>query len=136
MSEMVRGNMSIEENKAIMHLVFIEALNKGNLAIVDEVFASQFIDHSTLEQVPGTEGVQDYFAQLRRGFPDIHVTIDDVVAAEDKVVVRTTWCGTHQGPYEGIEPTGKQVKRTMIQIFRISDGQIQEEWNEGSGMLV
>ena len=128
--------MSIVENKAIIRLIYEEALNKGNLAIVDEVFASQFVDHSTPEQVPGTGGVKDYFAQVRRGFPDIRVTIDDLIAAEDKVVVRTIWRGTHQGFYEGTEPTSRQVKRTMIQIFRISDGKIQEEWNEGAGLLV
>ncbi len=127
--------MSVEENKAIIRLIFEEALNTGNLAIIDGLFASQFVDHSTLEQVPGPEGVKEYFAQVRGGFPDIRVTIDDLIATEDKVVVRTTWHATHQGLYEGIEPTGKQVKRTMLQIFRISDGKIQEEWNEGPGLL-
>jgi len=126
----------IEENKAIIRLLFEEALNKGNLAIVDELFAPEFVDHLTLEQVPGPEGVKEYFAQVRASFPDIHVIIDDLIAAEDKVVVRTTWYATHQGLYEGIEPTGKQIKRTMIQIFRISNGKIQEEWNEGPGLLI
>jgi steroid delta-isomerase-like uncharacterized protein len=127
--------MPVEENKTLIRLVFEETLNKGHLAIVDEVFSSQFVDHSTPEQLTGPRGVKAYFEQVRRGFPDIHVTIEDMIAESDKVVARTTWQGTHSEMYEGIKPTGKKVKRTMIQMFRVSDGKIQEEWNEGAGLL-
>jgi len=128
--------MPVEENKAISRLVFEEALNQGHLAVADETFSPQFIDHSTPDQIAGSGGVKTYFEQVRSGFPDIHVTIEDIIAEGDKVVVRTTWQGTHLGGYENVEPTGKQVKRTMIQIFRVSDGKILEEWNEGAGLLL
>ena len=127
--------MRTEENKALIRLVFEKALNRGHLAIVDEVFSSHFVDHSTPGQVAGPEGVKAYFEQVLRGFPDIHVTIEDMIAESDKVAVRTTWQGTHSGIYEGVESTGKLAKRTLVQIFRLSDGKIQEEWNEGEGLL-
>lgn len=126
--------MSVDQNKALIRLVFEEALNQGNLAVVDQVFAPNFVDHSTPYQLPGPKGVKDYFTKVRAGFPNLHVTIDDLIAEEDKVVVRTTWWGTQQGNYEGIAPTGKQVTRSMIQIFRLEDGRILEEWNEGEGL--
>ena len=126
--------MSVEENKAIIRRVFEEALNQGNLAVVDEVFSSNFVDHSTPDQVPGPRGVKDYFTMVRAGFPNMQVTIDDLIAEGDKVVVGTTWRGTHRGNYEGIASTGKQVIRTLIHIFRLEDGKIVEEWNEGKGL--
>jgi steroid delta-isomerase-like uncharacterized protein len=125
----------IEENKALLRLVFEEALQRGNLALIDEIFAADFVDHSTPDQPVGRDGVKEYFVAVRSGFPDIRVTLDDVIAEADKVVVRTTWRGTHLGSYEGIAPTGRVVTRTLIQIFRIVNGRIAEEWNEGSGLL-
>lgn len=50
-------------------------------------------------------------------------------------MVRTTWRGTHSGKLDNVELTSKQVTATMIQIFRIADGKILEEWNEGSDLL-
>jgi steroid delta-isomerase-like uncharacterized protein len=126
--------MSTAENKALIRRVFDEALNAGNLSLLDRLFADDFVDNATSEQRPGPRGVKDYFRAVRTGFPDMHVTIDDLLAEDDKVVVRTTWRGTHQGMYEGITPTGKTVVRTMIQIFRVADGKIQEEWSEGGSL--
>ncbi|HLZ61280.1 MAG TPA: ester cyclase [Ktedonosporobacter sp.] len=114
--------MSVEANKAIMRRLFEEGFNQGNLAVVDELFDTQFVDHSTPEQPIGRGGVKDYIAQVHADLPDIHVIIDDLIAEEDKVVVRTTWQGAHQG---------RVSTSTMIQIFRIHNGKILEEWNEG-----
>jgi steroid delta-isomerase-like uncharacterized protein len=126
--------MSTAENKALIRRVFDEALNAGELSLLDQLFADDFVDNATPEQRPGPRGVKDYFRAVRTGFPDMRVTIDDLLAEGDKVVVRTTWRGTHLGPYEGIAPTGKTVARTMIQIFRVADGKIQEEWSEGGSL--
>ena len=128
--------MTAEENKALIRRVFDEALNGGNLSVIDELFASNFVDNATPEQVAGPIGVKAYFQAVRAGFPDMHVSIDDLIAEADKVVIRTTWRGTHTGWYEGIAPTNKPVTRTMIQIFRIASGKIREEWNEGMELLL
>ena len=123
-----------EANKALMRRLFEEGFHSGKLAVVDEIFHPNFVDRSTPEQPPGTEGVKDYISTVRTGFPDISITIEDLVAEEEKVVVRTTWRGTHLGEYEGIAPTGKQVTRSMIQIFHVKDGKLLEEWSEGESL--
>ncbi|MBV9711630.1 MAG: ester cyclase [Ktedonobacteraceae bacterium] len=126
--------MSIDENKAIIRRVFDEALNLGKLELVDKLFTTNFVDHSTPEQATGPAGVKDFFSSVRSSFPDLHVSIDDIIAEDSRVVVRTTWQGTHLGRYAGKEPDGKRVDGTLIQIFHLENGQIIEEWNEGSGL--
>ena len=126
--------MSAEENRTLIQRVFAEGFNQGRLTVVDEVFAPNFVDRSTPSQPPGTEGVKEYISAVRTGFPDIAVTIEDLIATEERIVVRTTWRGTHLGAYEKLTPTGKQVMRTMIQIFHVEDGKLCEEWSEGEGL--
>ena len=123
-----------EANKALMRRLFEEGFHSGKLAVVDEIFYPNFVDRSTPEQPPGTKGVKDYISMVRTGFLNISITIEDLVAEEERVVVRTTWRGTHLGEYEGIAPTGKQVTRSMIQIFHVKDGKLLEEWSEGEGL--
>src|SRR5215813_1808883 len=127
--------MSTAANKAIMHRVFEEGLNQGRLEIIDELFSTRFMDHSTPEQAVGIEGVKEYFALVRRAVPDISVSIEDIVAEGEKVVVRTMWRGTHLRTSDGAPTPSRQVARTMIQIFRIVNGKIEEEWNEGGNLL-
>ncbi|HEY1353329.1 MAG TPA: ester cyclase [Ktedonobacteraceae bacterium] len=120
--------------KAVLRQLYTKAL-QGDLAIIDRVFASTFVDHSSPDQAPGPAGVRAYFYAVRRAFPDIRVVLDHVIAEEDYIVLRTTWQGTHLGSYEGIPATGQRVSRTLIQIFRMARGLILEEWNEGPGLL-
>jgi predicted ester cyclase len=127
--------MSAEANKALIRQLIEEVINQGNLALIDNLFDPAFVDRSAPDQPPGPAGVRDYIAAARIGFPDLRVSIEDLIAEGDKVVVRTTWRGTHTGTYAGVAPSGKQVMRTMIQIFRLSRGKIVEEWNEGSELL-
>lgn len=133
MDEQTQG---VEKNKTLLRLLFKEALHQGNLAIVDQIFSPAFIDHSTPDQPAGPTGVKDYFREIRSGFPDIQIAIEDLIAEGDRVVVRTTWQGTHLGVYDNTPPTGRSVTRTLIQIFCVRDGLIVEEWNEGAGLLL
>ena len=126
--------MPTTEHKRLIQRLFNEGFNDGKLAVVDELFHPDFVDRSTPDQLPGIQGVKDYILMVRTGFPDIFITIDDLIAEGDRVVVRTTWRGTHLGEYEGMMPTGKRVTRTMIQIFRIVNGRLYEEWVEGEGL--
>ncbi|MBA2393091.1 MAG: ester cyclase [Ktedonobacteraceae bacterium] len=119
----------------MLRLLFEEALHRGNLALIETLFSPDFIDHSTPHQPPGYAGVQDYFREIRTGFPDIQVILEDVITEGDTVVARTLWRGTHLGTYQGSPATGKTASRSLIQIFRLVDGLIREEWNEGRGLL-
>ena len=124
-----------QTNQSLIPQLSEQALHQRNLAIVDEIMSADFIDLSTPDQPAGPQGVKDYFTSIHTGFPDIRIIIDDLIAEGDKVVVRTTWRGTHQGTYEGIAPTGRQATRTLIQIFRVVNNQVVEEWNEGGSLL-
>ena len=129
------SDWTLAKNKMLVRRIYNEALLQGNLEIVDEVFSSDFVDHSTPDQPTGPGGVRAYFEAIRHGFPDVRVVIDDIIAESEKVVVRTTWRGMQMGSYEGVAPTGEVATRTLMQIFRIVDGVIVEEWNEGGSML-
>ena len=121
--------MSLEANKAIARRVFDEILNQGDLALVDELFSPETVDHNPLPgQLPGFEGARQGFQVLRTGFPDIHFTVDDQIAEGDKVVTRWTMRGTHDGVFMQAPPTGKQVTISAIAIFRIVDGRIVDRW--------
>ena len=123
--------MSVEEeNKSLVRRMF-EELNKGNLASIDDLYAADFVWHA-----PG--GSEHYDRETMKGmlasflttFPDFHVTIEDLIAEGDKVVLRFASTATHQGEYLGMAPTGKQVKSPGITIYRITGGKVVEEWAE------
>ena len=131
--------MSIEQNKALFRRMLEEALNQGNISLIDELVAPDFVEH---EEVPpgapaGREGVKMMFTMLRGAFPDLKATVDDVIAEGDKVVVRSTWSGTHKGEFMGIPPTGKRVSFGVIDIVRYADGKMVEHWGQmdNLGML-
>jgi steroid delta-isomerase-like uncharacterized protein len=76
----------------------------------------------------GAELLKEVFVRLHRAFPDLHVTIEDLIEEGDKVVARNTVTGTHQGDYMGVPPTGKTVTYNEIFIARFADGRIAETW--------
>jgi steroid delta-isomerase-like uncharacterized protein len=131
--------MSTEENKAIVRRNFEEAWNKGNLAVVDELFALDYIGHFAVhpEPVSGIEAYKQFMSGYIVAFPDAHFDIEDIVAEGDKAATRWTVRGTHRGNLAGIPPTGKQVTVTGMWILRIAGGKIAEQWgiNDTLGMM-
>lgn len=111
---------------------FIEAFNedfwnKHNIAAFEKYFPADFISHyptgdMNAEQVKGL--CQAYFS----AFPDLHITIDDLIAEGDKVVKVWTANSTNKGEFMGIPATGKRIAVTGIEVFRIADGKIAENW--------
>jgi steroid delta-isomerase-like uncharacterized protein len=124
--------MSAEENKARFQRLFNEMFNKGNLAAADEAFAPNLVFYSSTEPQPirGIEGFKGFPTMLRTGFPDISVSIDDLIGQDDIVMSRWTWRGTHLGPFQGLPPTGRQASGQGIEIYRFVDGKIEEIWLE------
>lgn len=122
--------MSTEENKALVRRGY-EQLNKGDIARIDEDFAADVVVHAPGgQEAHGLEEGKRLIIKMWRAFPDHHETVDDMVTEGDKVVARVTWTGTHQGEFQGIAPTGKQVTFTAITIYRVSGGKIVEIWEE------
>ena len=127
--------MSIEENKAVARRWNDEIWDKGNLAIIDELFASDFVwHHAPPGMMPNVESYKQYQTESLGAFGDMNCTVEVMVAEEDKVAIRWNWRGTHRGGYMGIAPTGKQVIMTGISILRVADGKIVEEWTEADNL--
>jgi steroid delta-isomerase-like uncharacterized protein len=130
--------MSTEDNKALMHRFFEEVFNKKNLAAIDEFIASNQVDHTLPSSLPSTrEGTKRAIGMYLTAFPDLHLTVEDMVAEGDKVVTKFTSHGTQKRAFVGIPPTGKQVTVSTIVIVRITDGKIVEQWglDDQLGML-
>jgi len=123
-------------NRALIRRTFEEEVNNGNLAVIDEFAAPNYVLYSPggAEPVRGPECLKQLITSFRTAFPDIKGTIEDMITEGDKVVVRYVWCGTHQGPWMGIPPTGKPVNFTSIDIFRIANGKVVEQWVSGDSL--
>ena len=113
----------MEENKAIIRSLS-DAFNKQNLALLDDLIAPDYVDHTV--QLQGLESLKQSYTMFWKGFPDIHVTIEDITAEGEKVWVRVKVTGTHTGEYRGLAPTGKKITFTVVSIFRIVDGKVVE----------
>ena len=119
--------MSADTNKHLVRRLVDQAQSQGNLAVVDELLADDFVDHTPFPGVPPTrDGVKMLFGYLRAAFPDLHVRIDEQVADSEKVVTRKTFAGTHQGEFMGAPGTGKPVQFEVIDILTFREGKIAE----------
>ncbi len=130
--------MSTEENKALIRRIAEEIFNKKNLAVVDELVDNDYVFHGGPGgQEKGRENFKQMQTILFTTFPDIRLTIEDMVAEGDKLAYRYTLRGTHKGDFMGIAPTGKQFELSGIAIGRVIGGKIVEEWdaNDMLGMM-
>ncbi|MEU4417020.1 ester cyclase [Nocardia salmonicida] len=124
--------MSAEANKAIIRRVFDEFVNRGDFSILDEIYRPDVVDHQPLPGAPeGLEGVKYTIAGLRGGFSDLNVTIEEMSAHADQVVIHNTWRGTHDGEFLGLAPTGKRISSPGVVVWRLQDGKIAERWGIG-----
>jgi len=119
--------MSLEENKAIIRKM-IEAVNLQNLASLDELIASDCVYHMNAQQIQGLEVLKRVMEGEFKGFPDLHVTIEDLMAEGDKVCVRLKETVTHTNEFRGLTPTGKKLTYTAVTIWRIVEGKVVEGW--------
>jgi steroid delta-isomerase-like uncharacterized protein len=130
--------MSVEENKALVRRA-VEAVNTGNLAVADEIIATDFVLHDTAlpMEVRGIEGVKQWINMAHTAFPDVRVTILDLVGEGDKVAKHWTYSGTFKGEFAGIPPTGKQFKLELaLSIYRFTGGKISEIWMAYNALLM
>jgi len=122
--------MSSQENKAVVRRLVEELVNKGDLAVVDEIFTTDFVDHSPATGItPDREGIKQLIATVRGAFPDYNNVIEDLIAEGDRVVARVICCGTRRAEFMGIAPTGKAVAFSAVSIFRFAGGRVVERWN-------
>ena len=123
--------MSTEDNKALVRRFYEEVFNQKNTTAIAEFIDPTFVDHSLPPGLPGgIEGARQYIGMYMTAFPDLHLTVEDMIAEGDKVVARFTGSGTQQGAYMNIPPTGKQMTATVIDMFRIAGSKFVEHWLE------
>jgi len=123
--------MSTEDNKAVVRRFYEEVMNQRKRAVLDEVFDPNVVDHFAPPGTPGgLEGAKQTLGMFLTAFPDLHFTVEDLIAEGDKVVARATMSGTQQGAFMGIPPTGKHVRMTGIDINRFVGGKSVEHWVE------
>jgi steroid delta-isomerase-like uncharacterized protein len=116
-----------ERNKALVRAHYEATTNNFDPAAIDRQVAEDFFDHAAGARL-GPEGVKAHIRGLHAAFPDLHVTIEDMVAEGDRVAVRATWRGTHRGAFRGIPASGKAVEFGGMVFWRIADGKIAERW--------
>jgi steroid delta-isomerase-like uncharacterized protein len=127
---MIGGDpMSSESNKVLARRIFEEVLNGRNLDLLDELVASDYIEHMPLPgQRTGIDGIRDRYTMLHKAF-DAEFTVEDVIAEGDKVVLRWTQSGTHVGEFPGLPPTGRRFRIGGIEIWRVENGKLAEHWD-------
>jgi steroid delta-isomerase-like uncharacterized protein len=110
-----------------------DAINTGDAEhisnTIDEVVEPDVLIRTPLPvEATGAQALKEVFARLHRAFPDLHITVEDLIAEGDKVVSRNSVTGTHQGEYMGRPPTGKSIMYNEIFIFRFAGGRVAETW--------
>ena len=114
-----------EKNKNIIKSVFTELINKRNTGAIDELYDQKMVDHGAWEdQAPGIEGFKKSVKDFIEMFPDLRVTVDNMIVAGDMVATKDSWKGTHAA-------TKKVVTGNTMHVFRIVNGKITDEWSNG-----
>jgi predicted ester cyclase len=120
---------TLEANKALIRHLFDEVIPSGDAARMRALFTEDWVDHDPLPgQAPGLDGAEYVIGMMHGAHPDVHFTIDDLLAEGDRVTIRFTLLGTNTRPFLGRQPTGLPVEYRAIVIFRIADGRIVERW--------
>lgn len=118
------------ENKRLVRRLHEAVWNEGNMDVVDELIAEEYVEHNPVfpEGIRGREAYKANVASFRGAFSGFEIVTEDVIAEGDIVVVRHTGRGTHDGEFMGIEPTGNSVEIPGVVVLRVEDEQIAEAW--------
>jgi steroid delta-isomerase-like uncharacterized protein len=121
-----------ETNKALVRRWFREVWNEGREATIDELFAESGVAYGLGDreaEVRGPAELKPFVRNLRGILPDLQISIQDIMAEDDKVMVRILLEGTHSGSGLGVPPSGRKIRVAGIVVIRISRGQLVEGWN-------
>lgn len=134
----VDSSAAMEQKNMDVAREFVDKVfNNGDTAFASQHTAANFVEHNpTPGQGPGAEGFNKGVVEFRNGFPDLHITIDDMMAKGDKVIIRSTMTGTNKGAMMGMPATNKPVKVEGIDIIRIVDGKQTEHWGQYDAMAM
>jgi predicted ester cyclase len=117
--------MALEENKRVVRRFFEELFGTGNLNVLDELVAPHAVHAaSTSNWEPGREGFRKHVLWIHNAYPDMHLTVEELVAEGEQVVVFFTIRGTHQGEFWGVQPTGRHIVLNAVSRLRVLNGQV------------
>jgi steroid delta-isomerase-like uncharacterized protein len=118
-----------EEAKIKVRRFIEQAWNNGDMSVIDELFAGDYVLHEPHEDIEGPQGMREMVEGFRGAFPDIHCTVEDQMAEGDLVATRWSLSATHQGEMMGVAPTGKRIAIDGIVIHRFVAGTMAEAWD-------
>jgi steroid delta-isomerase-like uncharacterized protein len=119
------------ENKKLVRRFYESAWDRGELEVIDDLFADDYVRHDLrpADPAPGPEGMKRLTADFRAAFPDLRFQVDIVIAEDEHVAARWTASGTHTGRWGEVEPTGRRATFSGVNIFRFENGKVVEIWN-------
>ena len=120
--------MSTEQNIVLVRRIFEEGINQNKPGIFDELIALSYVNHDIPAPAPGLEGFKMVIGMFLAAFPDMRVTIEEELAEDNKVITRGYFTGTHKGDFQGVPPTGKQIKVKYIDIWLVENDKLVENW--------
>jgi steroid delta-isomerase-like uncharacterized protein len=134
----MEGDSMSDDIKRNVRRFYDEVINKGNVEVIDELLAPDFVERQEFPGIPPTrDGVKQFFGMWRQAFPDTVGEIELIVAEGDLVGVYATWRGTHQGEFMGMQATGKPFEVPCSDFARFRDGLCVEHWGVfDSGMMM
>jgi predicted ester cyclase len=118
--------MALEDNKGVGRRFFEELVGAGHWALLEALVAPNAVHVASTRWAPGREGFRQHITWFRNAYPDMHVTVDDLIAEGDRVIAFWTMRGTHQGQCFGVQPTGRHVVLNAISTLRVLNGQVCE----------
>lgn len=127
-----------EQNKALARRFYDDVVNGGQFDLIDELIGPDFVEH---EAFPGLsadrEGVRKFFEMCRTAFDNFRMDIQDIIAENDKVVIRLTMSGTQRAEFAGVQSRGNSFTVPVIDIVRVANGKVVEHWGatDGASMM-
>jgi len=116
------------QNIDVIRTVFSEVWSKGDVDLIDDIFAADYVGHFPAETFHGREGITSHLIAHRTAFPDWTEEIEDMIVDRDRIAVRFSSRGTNLGEFLDNPPTGNHVQISEVAIFKLKDGQIVEQW--------
>jgi predicted ester cyclase len=121
----------IESNERLIKTYFYRIWNNGELDLLDEIIDEKYINHSpgsAITPPPGSAGLKPIIVAMRKGFPDLNYAIKDLIVTEDRIVARVLMRATLLGELWGMQPNGRKIEVSQINIEYVKNGKIAEHW--------
>jgi len=127
-----------EKNTAAMRRFYDEVMGKGNMKVIDELVADNFVDHYVPDpKMPANKaGLTQTMGMFRTAFPDLQISVEDIIAKGDKVWAYTIMRGTNKGEFMGMPATGKKIEVKGVDIVRFVNGKAVEHWGLNDDMAM